>query len=178
MDALLENPLPIWIIGGLSVAILVSAFFKTASPRWLLAAGAALAVTAGLILLERTVVTEREVIENRLHELARALESDDQATILAAIAPEAIKVSTSAKASLKAFVIKTASIKNNLKIELQPEDAPRKAVATFNALLVGGDRGGITQEQRAPFFFTLHLVKQGDQWLIEDYKYEEFQEGL
>jgi hypothetical protein len=86
---LLEDPWPAIIGGGLLAAVLLVIGFKTGRGLWLIIVGLVLVVTAGLVVLERLVVTERERVEQTMVDTAAAVESNNVGAVLAYVSPTA-----------------------------------------------------------------------------------------
>ena len=82
MTWVLEQPIYILILGGLTFAFLGYAWWQTGYRAMFHAMLAVAAVTAGLLILERLVVTDVERIEDTLDQIARDVESNDLPKIL------------------------------------------------------------------------------------------------
>ncbi|MCA9266264.1 MAG: hypothetical protein KDA60_20530 [Planctomycetales bacterium] len=175
MNGILETPWPGLIVGALTTAILIGGFLKTQRLAVLIAAGVAMLLTVGWVVLERIVVTEREEVQGTLYAIAEAVERDDQETVMDHIAQSADTIRGAARLAMKTYVISEAKIKRNLTVDI---DRPGRAVAEFNALLVGGDRAGLVQQQRYPRHFKVTFVREGEGWKVSDYEHSDFRDGL
>ena len=82
MTWLTENPFPVLLIGSLTTAILAGGWLRTGSKWLLFAVIAAIAVTVGLVLAERWIVTDREQVTQTLHDLAAVVERNEVAAAL------------------------------------------------------------------------------------------------
>lgn len=179
MSGLWEHPWAIVFVGLMTTLLLAGGFFRTGH-RWLLA-GTILAgsTTAALWMLERAIVTPGEQVRQMLHQVAGSLERNDAAAVLNAIAPTATQLRAEVARTLPQAEILKASIKPNLKVELDTRRPPQTAVATFNAVVTLRDRrGDWGGEHRLPYFVTVQLRRYEDQWKVEDYQLEDPREGF
>lgn len=174
MTGLLESPLPGIFIGGLLAVIFVGGYLRTGN-RWLLAgAAAALAVGAGLLILERQVETVREKIESRIESLAEDLAANRDREILDAIHSLAPEVRSRAEGELQRYEFNSVDVKRNLRIEHQPQHQPPQAVASFNVVV------RIEQYPRPiPRFVKLTFWQDEDGgWRVIDYEHHPPQAGF
>ena len=77
MTWLFENPVPAVLIGGFSLAILIGGWLKTGWRSLIVAMVAVIALTVGLVVLERYVVTDREQVDLTLRDIAALVERND-----------------------------------------------------------------------------------------------------
>jgi ketosteroid isomerase-like protein len=165
---LTEDPWPtIWT--GLAVEILLLvAFFQTRRGLVLLGMSTVLLATGGLVLVERSIVTERERVEMVLAGLADALPTDDHAAIMAHLTPAA---QSKAARPLAIFKITKANVGNDLEITINELTSPPSARATFTGRLDIESRRGGEYKQPVVRRFTLVFVRDGDRWLLDDYEH-------
>jgi hypothetical protein len=74
--------------------------------------------------------------------------------------------------------IDEAKIKRNLAIEVYTRREPPRATASFNGVIVGGDRQGTVKHQRYARFFVLRFRRENGQWRVVDYEDHDPREGL
>ncbi len=76
------------------------------------------------------------------------------------------------------YEIKKVSVKNNLKVKVDRHHQPPQAVATFNVVVIGGERTGTIPEMTVPRFVTATFWLEDGQWRCIDYKHEDLQVGM
>lgn len=178
MSWLLERPVTIVAFGVVAVAVLVAALVQTGRRSFLHGAVAAVALTAGMLILERLVVTDVEQITAMLHELADDLARNDHPAILDHISVTAPELRQQAQKILQQVVIDSASIKRNLKVAVPPNRSTPVATASFNAVIVASDRHGVVTDQPYPRFFILDLRKENGRWRVTRYEHHDPRQGL
>ena len=170
MNWLLEQPLPIALVGGLLVAGCLAAVVQTGSVRFFYAAGGCLLLTVVLLVIESQVVTPYEEIEQTLQTIARDLETNDPPRVLAHLARSATTLRSQAESALRRVEIQRVAVKNNLQVDFQPADQPQRATARFNAVIVGSERRGGVTNQSAPWYFVVDFVREEGNWRITNYQ--------
>ncbi len=177
MDFFSENPWK-FVIGGALVEIgLVIALVKSGRGFWLAWIGGVAIVAAGLILVERLIVTEREQVEITLYDAAEAVEKNDINAVMKFIAPAAPR-REELRARLPRYHIEKVSIKNDLKITVNDKTSPPSATAEFHVVVTGGDRGGNAHDVSLPFYFVVFFERDKDRWLINGYDERSILQGL
>ncbi len=166
---LLENPLPIAAIGGLLVTLTAIVFLSRRDGASLAALAATALVTAGLLLVERFVATDREQVEEAVAGLLDAIEANDEPGVLNAVDPSAVKVRAEIAALMPEIKINAANAMGRIEVTVNDAGQPPIADATILAFLDGVHaRSGLRvayYKQRV----DLHWVKQGERWLLADY---------
>jgi hypothetical protein len=165
----LENPLPVIAIGLLTVAILLSGFFKTGRVSILWAIAAVMGMTAALLAVEHFVRTPKEEIEGTLQGIAGDLARNDLSRVVSHISRTAPELRGEAERILPRLEIERATVKRNLECEFHGGDPPR-ATARFNAVLVVSDRRGGIRNQYSPFFFIVDFVFEDGTWKVVRYE--------
>jgi hypothetical protein len=177
LDQLLEQPLAIIFVGVVTLAVLFGGLVKTGKKWFLYVIAAAALLFGGLLAVEHWVVTPREEVENTIYRIARELEANNLGAVQSHLKP-GTKPSQDAEHYMNRLHVKQAKVKSNLKVEVHTGQSPLTATATFNAVVIGGDRRGEFQNQRFPRFFVVEFVREDDGWLVYDYEMHEPQRGL
>jgi flagellar motor component MotA len=170
MTWLFENPVPVVGIGIVTLAILAGAVIHTGRRGWLAAMAAVGVILAAVLLVERLVVTETEEVEAMLHALARALERNDEATVLPYISSDSTQLRSEAKQQLAHVIVHSASIKRNLKVTIGSDRGAPLAKAEFNAVAVISDKHGVVAKQTIARYFVVHLRKEEGSWRVVRYE--------
>ena len=172
MSWIIESPWPILAVGVFVVAILWGVYTQTRHPRAIYAAIGAVALFGGLLALERVILTEREVVEQTLFQIAAALEANDSDEVLEHISPQSQTVRDDARRHMNLVDISRVNIKSNLKVNVQSKHKPPLAEATFNVVIVASDKAGHLVEQQIPRRLTVWFRKEADHWRVRDYRVE------
>ncbi len=177
MTWLLEQPVKILLLGGLTVGLLAYAWVHL-SYRWLGHAclGAA-ALTVGLLLLERVVVTEPERIEATLRQIARDVERNDLETILGHVYSGAPETLARARREFPQYEFERVNIKPNIQIALDPTAEPPLAHVTFNVRVDVVELSSGIRFTPARFV-AVTLRKERDAWKVAEYSHEDVLAGL
>lgn len=169
MTALLESPLPA-ILGGIVLLLLLAiAYFAVPKRGIVIAMGVAAAGIVGLVLLERTITTEREEVEIALLHLAKTLETNDVAAVQELIAPDATLVRNAAQRHMPRYQINEVHVARDLEVTVDSNASPPKAIAKFTCRVNANDRKGELPYNSALLEFSIHFRKDGDRWLVESY---------
>ncbi len=178
MTWLFENPLPILIMGGLTLAIIAGGWFQTQRKELVIAFIAALVVFGGALVLERSIVTDGEQVELVIAQIAREAEANDAAALAKHFHSSAGDMRSQLSTEMAVFQVKKVSIKSNLKVIVDPRALPKRAVATFNVVATITDKTGTFKEQPIPRFVTANFELEDGQWRCIDYKHEDPQRGM
>ena len=168
MTTLLENPIPILLVGILVEAVLGVIFMNNRRGIVLLPMAGVLVFVLLGVLLEWVVVTEREEVEATLDGLAAAIEANDLERALSYVSPKvasAEKTRRRARWAMNRFEVREAKIRN-LEIKINRLTSPPSAKATFNGILSLTDRKGEYPYNTHPIGFTVEFRKEGDRWLL------------
>jgi len=170
MSSWLESPVPALMVGGLTTALFVGGWLKTGHRWMLLLALAALGITAGLVVLERQVVTERERVENTVLAMAQCVQENDVPGLLEYIHSDATNVRARASREMGNYKFVRVVVKNNLRVEMSSPTTDQ-AVAHFNVVVVLGDAGGMVTDQHIARTVQLTFAKQGNDWRLWNYSH-------
>ncbi len=171
MTSLFETPVPALIVGLLTTSVFFGAFLKTGRRSLIAASLLAIATTIGLVLLERAVVTDRERVEQTIYDLAAAVERNDVQGALSFVHSQASKIRPHAEREFATWSFSRVVVKNNLEVELQGAPQATRAVATFNVVVVLGDRQGQIVDQHVARVVRVTLVKEEDDWRVWEYSH-------
>jgi hypothetical protein len=125
-------------------------------------------ITAGLILAERLVVTDREQIETATHGLADAIQANSVTGVLAYIDPAAAKIRGDVEALMPQVKWSLANA-GSLEVTVDADADTPTATSRFRAFLQG-----VHSRSSMPVAYLnqrvdMQWVKQGDRWLMEGY---------
>jgi hypothetical protein len=168
---IVENPWPVIAVAVLGELALLVAFYRTGRVTmtlWMLL----LAAAAGAYwLIEASVVTDREQIENNLHAVAAAMVARDVATVESYISKSAVVTLQRAQ---QAAGMRFAEIRinNDLQITIKDDVDPPQAEAagTVTVVMASG------RSPAMPVQAKVWLRKFDGQWLI--YSHEEPRLGI
>ncbi|QDT69573.1 hypothetical protein MalM25_25120 [Planctomycetes bacterium MalM25] len=179
MDLLLESPLAVGALGLLLITLAAIVYTQTGTrgSQGLLAL--AVLLTVGAIALERSYLTPRERVRRTIGELFRAVESNDLASVLALIHPDATQMRADAGVLMPMFQVEAAGEGGEVTVELPADPTAEGAIATATLkpiIKVQHLQTGAT----AAYFddLDLELVRRGDRWLLNGYQpAEDWREG-
>ncbi|MHB0956000.1 MAG: hypothetical protein ACYC6N_20905 [Pirellulaceae bacterium] len=178
MSWIVEEPLYIVILGVVTLAFLTFAWMQTGF-RWLLHATLGVgALTIGLLVLERLVETEPELIDATLRQIGRDVERNDLDAVLGHVysgAPETLRM---AQSEFPRYSFKLVNIKHNVEVQLHPDAAPPMAEVTFNVVLDVTERNSEIRHPRVALFVRLTLRKEKGAWKVAKYDYDAPQRSL
>jgi hypothetical protein len=176
MTLLLENPVPAMIVGGLTAAILGGGWLQTGR-KWLLyLMVAAILLTVGAVVLERTVETDREQITATLHQIAALVERNEVDAAAAYAYSGTPEVRSAAEAELSLYEFSDVDIKRNLEIQVYPDERPPRALAEFNVTAQLTTRSGQVRitDSRIPRYVEVTFYQEEDgAWRVGGYAHYE-----
>jgi hypothetical protein len=176
MTILFEHPW--WIISiGIGVeALLAIALFISRRGMLLWWMLGALAVTLLCLLVERLVVTDRELIESTLYGGAAALEANDLSRVLSYFSPDAREARHVATLIMQRVEVQTARI-YDLNVTINRHATPRTAQAVFLGYATYRDRRGEIPYTNYGTYLIVDLRKEGNTWILTGHIEEKNQEG-
>jgi hypothetical protein len=129
MSTLFESSLPLLLLGGIVTVGCVVGWLKTADRRlWIgIALGIVVAVLG--VVLERMVVTDRELVERVIYAVAADIRADRTEAAVQHIRPDDEDLRSRARTELKLYKVTEINIKRPIEITLTPEREPTKAKA-------------------------------------------------
>ena len=171
MTWLLEEPIYILILGVLMLAFLGFALMQTGYRKIFHAMLAVVALTAGLLLLESLVLTEREQLEADLETIARDVESNNLEAILAHVYSGAPEILARAEREFPNYTFDKVDIKNNVEVAFEMDHQPPKAVVTFNVVV--GVRHGTMDFPHVPRFVVVTMMLEDGHWRVAEYSHDQ-----
>jgi hypothetical protein len=167
MNLLFENPLPIWSLGAVCLAIAVIVFLAKRSLASILGVVGVIAVTLMLIFVERAVITPSEGVEQSLAGLMAAIEANDVAAVVASIDPAAKAIRSEAETLMPQVKVKQTGA-TSVRVEVDESANPFKATSFFR-----GRIDGIHARTGARVFYfdqvEIDWQKSGETWLVINY---------
>lgn len=169
-----ESPLPGIALGLMLALMFAGGYLQTGRRTLLVVAVFCLLLGALLAFLETKIVTDREQVTDTIESLAEALASQREAEVLDAIHPLAVERRRHAETILKTYDFSRVDIKNNLRVEVELEHQPPRALATFNVV------AEITTYPRPiPRYVELEFTRDTDGvWKIRDFQHEAPERGF
>jgi hypothetical protein len=177
MTWVLEEPIYIAVLGLITAGFLGFAWTQTGYRYLLHALLAVLALTGGLLFLEKMVVTDREQVQEALDRIARDVESNDLDRILSHVYSGAPDVYARAEMEFPNYEFEQVKIKDN--VEVQPVEGaqPPRILVTFNVTVDVSVRA-TSMLHHVPRFVRVTLVKEDGDWRVAEYSHDEPQRGL
>lgn len=168
MSLLLENPLPIAVVGGLVTLVALLVFLSRRNTPSLVVLAAIVALVVMLLVVERVVVTDAEQIEFATLAIGDAIEANDAAGVIEYTDPAAEKIRADVQALMP--VIKwTVANPASIEVTLNEGTDPATASSQFRAFLQGIHQAS---GQQVPYInqrVDMTWVKRGDRWLMSGY---------
>ena len=169
MTQLLENPLPTVMFGILAAAIIGGLWMRVGRIWLLYLLGAVIALTVGLVLLEKWVETYREQVECPAERDA-CLEANDLPAVLDFIHTRETEIRNRVQREFPGYHFREVKVARNLEIVVNEMVDPPQAEATFNVIARGDFAGGTIQNQPVVRFVRLDLELEDDgKWRVIDY---------
>jgi len=164
-----ESPWPSVLLGIGLEAILAIYLVRSGRAIAIAAMVGVLALVAGLVVLERIVVTETEQVEDTLDEVAQALVANDSSAVLALFSNRSPR-RAEVRSAMSRVTISEARVGNDLEVRLNQLTVPPSASAYFTGhFQLKGARETIPYEHLLrKFKVTLH--KETDRYRIFDFE--------
>jgi len=169
MTMFVESPWPAIMLCIVLEIMLGILFMRTGRGLVVVAMAVVLAVTAGMLVLERIVVTDTEQVEDTLHGIAEDLEANDVAAVLASFSPDCPRLAQ-VRATLDGVTIRSASVGPDLEVRISQLTSPPTATAYFTGRIDGRDNSGTIPYDRFARKFKVKLQRRDGRWLITDYE--------
>jgi len=166
---LAEQPLILSLILAVLVVVLTYRWLQTGKKE---VAAAALVIAAMIpvvwVIADRWV-TDREQIETLIYQTADAIQENDHEQALELIADETTR--ERARRELGTFVFDQARVTRIREIQLIDGTFPQEADVDMNVKIVVSEKSGPMQNVTVPRRLMLRLQKDGDRWMITDYRH-------
>jgi hypothetical protein len=161
-----ESPWPAAMICIVLEVMLAIVFIRTGRAMVLVAMALVLAAAAGMILLEQTIVTDTEEVEDTLHGIAEDLQAND--VVLASFSPTCPQLAR-VRSSLKDITVQSASVGADLEVRINKLSSPPSATTYFTGRINAKEKRGTTIPYDNFFRkFKVRFERHGDRWLIVD----------
>jgi hypothetical protein len=174
MSWIFEGPWPILLTGVIFEAILVIALVRTGRGALLWGVVGVGVLTGGLLVLERAIVTDNELIRETLDGICSAAETNDAAAVLVYVAPDAESVRRLVNDGLRQVTIKEASIGGDLAIQITRQGEQPMALAKFTGHIRAVARREALGRDMFVARFSVGLVKQQGKWLVTSVDQRDF----
>lgn len=148
---------------ALTTGVLLVVAWQSASRRWLGTCLLPIAVALLAVVVDRFVVTDRELIDELLETARAAVEANDIERVLLCVDPQAREMRTAVSLAMSAVVISNARIADD-KISIQANG--QVALAEFIGKVQARDRKGQVPYERFVRRFTIELRKRDDRWIM------------
>lgn len=168
MGWLLEDPTTVLTAGILIQVLLAVMLVKTARGSILFAMGAVFVLVILLVVVEFTVVTPREEIENTLYQAATAAEANDVEQFMTFIAPASAAGFSEVQSRMPRFDIRSVRL-GQLQVEF---DDSGTAMARMIASVEADDRQSQIPRDKYIARFSVNLRKVDDRWMMVAYQEE------
>ena len=171
MSSVFESPMTAIIVGGLTTALMITAFLKTGSKFLLAGTIVAIAGTIGMVVMERMVVTERERVEQTIYDVAACVERNDVEGAISHVHSQANRIRNHATREFSSWKFSRVVVKNNLEVKLTPPGNPQTATATFNVVVILSDASESIKDQHVARLVRVTLRKEQDDWRVWEYSH-------
>jgi hypothetical protein len=176
MPSLFEQPLVLIAIGA-AVLLVMFGILQQTGKRWVFYAMIAVVVLfAGLLVLERQIVTPAESVRSTIYAIAADAQRNDIAAVVERISRRAPETKTEVEARLRVVRLEEIKIKQIDNLVVRLNDNPPSASARVQALAVGRDRLETQPRQRVPRAFQVKFVLEDNVWKVRSY--EDLGDGL
>lgn len=169
MNIFFESPWPSVVLCTFLVLIFGALFMRTGS-AWVIAGlAASVGLMVGLVVLEQTIVTDTEEVEDTLHGIAENLEANDMPMVLASFSPNCPGI-RQAESVLRRVTVESAVVGRDLEVTINKLTSPASATAYFTGRIQARDNGGAIPYENYIRKFKVRLELHGDRWLVADYE--------
>ena len=181
--AIMEQPLTIAFVGLLITGALFGGLIQTGRKSLLYAAIGALAITALMLVIERTTLTPREAVRATLHVIAEDLERNDVDAVVAHVSTGRQELQDEARRRLDQVEVVDVNIKRNLKVDVVSAKGMDVAEATFNCVFRLKPRASrfqdfLDENRPIPQFFKVRFKLEDGNWRVRDYEMSDPRNGI
>lgn len=178
MTWLLDNPLYILILGGGTALVFGAIWLQTGRKIELYIMSAIIAGVVAALVVGNIWKSDRQQVKSTLYQIAREVEQNDVDGVLAYFHHSITDIRSRAQNEMPMYKFEEVKIKQNLEIEVFPDESPPRAVTSFNVVVVASDRSGLINGRRVPRFVHVTFLKEGEQWKISSYDHEDPRQGF
>ncbi len=165
-----EDPTPIFILGGITLAALFVYLMKTGRGLVLVAMAAVAAFMGLAVLVYALVVTDRERVENVIYEAAAAAEHNNLDAVAAFVSPGAPQIKADIRHWIGQLIIESVTI-GGLDVSVDHTTSPPTAAAKFWYVGQGQWRRGVTVYERIPGKLKVDFRLENNQWRVIGYEH-------
>ena len=130
-------------------------------------------ITLLLVGLSLAVETEEERIARIIHDAADAIEGGNYDALASYIHPRKEGLRRIMRYQLRRYRIHSVSVKSNLRVKIERDSRPQRAIATFNVVVEGSDPDAMGGTRNVPRYVVLYFEKVGDDWKAVDLQHFE-----
>jgi len=167
MQWIFDSPWTILLVGLAIEALLAVFLLRSGKPVLIGSMVAVGLLTAGLLVVERVVVTDEEEVSDTLDGIAAAMESGDVPQVMAGFSPNCARY-REIQNSLSRYKVRKAHVGGDLQVRLNRLTSPPSATAYFTGRIEGRDQRGEVPYEHIIRKFKLTLQKPAQQWLIAE----------
>ena len=178
MTWLLDNPMTVLGLGGITALVFGAIWLQTGRKTELYMMVAIITVVAGILVAGNIWKSDRQQVKATLYQIARDVEANDVAAVLKHLHSSVADVRLRANNEMPMYKFEEVKIKQNLKIEVFPDESPPRALTSFNVVVVASDRSGLINSRHVPRFVHVTFLKEGGSWKISDYEHDDPREGF
>ena len=165
-----EDPTPIFILGGIMLAVLFVHLMKTGRGLVLVAMAAVAAFMGLAVLVDALVVTDRERVENVIYEAAAAAEHNNLDAVAVFVSPSAPLIKADIRHWIGQLKIESVTI-GGLDVSVDHTTSPPTAAAKFWYVGQGQWRRGVTVFERIPGKLKVDFRLENNQWRVIGYEH-------
>jgi hypothetical protein len=169
MMTFVETPWPAVLTCTVALVVFGVLFMRTGRASMIVAMAAIVGALVGLVVLEQTIVTDTEEVQDTLHGIAEHLAANNVPEVLAAFAPNCPGLAQ-ARPVLSRVTVESATIGRDLEVRISKLTSPASATAFFTGRIQAKDNSGTIPYEHYIRKFKVKLERHGDRWLIADYE--------
>ena len=170
MAWILEEPLPILLLGVAAIAVLAVILVQTGRGITLLTMAGVLLLTGCLLLVQWLIVTESERIETVLEQIAAAAKANNSQAVLDHVAGDALQLRKEIQDRMSAFHFRFVSITSGPDIVVVDSADPPSAKAVLVVRIAVQPKRGHIIEGSTVVRLSVHLVKHAGLWQVSEYQ--------
>ncbi len=177
----MTNKIPLWIAedvtwamlwGLLTIGILTVAWFGTQQFRYLIAAGGIGALLIVLLIVEASIVTDKEYLVNAVYEMADHVRNNNADGIVQFVREDNKFFAERIRRNMEEYDFRSCNLIGFSETTVEPEGSnPRTANIGFSVWASGAPAGRLDLLQTAGVAVTLEFQKNDGRWTIEAYGY-------
>lgn len=173
-----QSALTVIIVGIITVVILGFGWAKTGRMETLYALVVVVLLCGGLLGLQRFVVTEAEGVEATLAQIARDVERNDIAALVAHVDSRAPQIRAQVESEFPKYRFSKVEITRIRDIKIRLDRIPPQAIAEFSVVVSGADSEGLLDGQSIPRFVIVTFHKESGRWRVYNYEHFEPQRAI